>query len=150
MTTGRINQVTTLADAPLAATRRLLLGNRSNAEQCRSRVVHLALPNLLSEPRERDLRASPKRRRPRNSSHVFSLRVPNTPCEVGIHKTVEFLTELHETDSIFPGHVLHSHRRGASQTGHAERLVRLTAGLLRRRHREKQTENRPITLRQLC
>jgi hypothetical protein len=144
-----------LADAPLAgtlagtaATRRLLLGNRSNAEQCRSRVVHLALPNLLSEPRERDLRASPKRR-PRNSSHVFSLRVPNTPCEVGIHKTVEFLTELHETDSIFPGHVLNSHRRGASQTGHAERLVRLTAGLLRRRHREKQTENRLITLRTL-
>jgi hypothetical protein len=52
MTTGRINQVTTLADDQnFVPSRRLSLGNRPNAERDRSRVVQLALPNLLSATR---------------------------------------------------------------------------------------------------
>jgi hypothetical protein len=37
---------------------------------------------------------------------LSSVRLPNTPCEVGIFKTVELLTELHRPDlrSVRTGH----------------------------------------------
>jgi hypothetical protein len=131
--------------AGTANTRRLSLGNRPNAEHCGSRVVHLALPNLLSEPCERDLRASPKRRPRRPLPRFFvappehSLRGRNTQDGRVRNGTTRDRLYLSGTRSL-------THRRGALHTGHAERVVRLTAGHLRRRHREKQTENRLTAL----
>jgi len=102
MTTGRINQVTTLArDRQHCAVAAAFC---SVTDQTRrkdsSRVVLLALPKLLSEPSSQKCGTPPRFRKTRRTGALlrFAFRLPNTRCEVGILKTVEFVNELHATD----------------------------------------------------
>ena len=91
MTTGRINQVTTESKRMKStfdqSSSRLL-----NAEPNTARTSFVSIlavlekfSSLLLMLRRRSLVADDKQHR------LFSVRLPNTPCEVGIFKTVEFV-----------------------------------------------------------
>jgi hypothetical protein len=138
MTTGRINQVTTLAheQTALRRRRRLLLGNRSNAEnrllaRRSSSTTEASVRTIVAGGDSRTV----AKNRLRVRALLSALRLPNTRCEVGILKTVEFVKELHATDSIFPRHVLVTPPRRLRCWTRATEVSRLAAGHLRRRQR---------------
>lgn len=147
MTTGRINQVTTLADRAFRPTHRWMASSaRSPVRQPTERGAHAARasfiwhcsPNLLS-PTERN--APPSSVDERNARFDISLRLPNTPCEVGILKTVEFVTNEHQPESIVPDCF---NQPTIVHAGHAL-AVRLSAGHLRSRRCEKTRGEVPTT-----
>jgi hypothetical protein len=71
----------------------------SRTNNSRIDIVVVAAVESISASDER------RRRRPRTGLR-FSDRLPNTPCEVGIFKTVEFVKELYMSESIVPNWTL--------------------------------------------
>lgn len=71
----------------------------------------------------------------RERASPFSFRLPYTRCEDGILKTVEFVNELPETESILPGHVLLHTAEALFCWTRLTVVGRLAAEHLRRRHR---------------
>jgi len=113
MTTGRINQVTTESDGrttdcdddaaaadtpPISQTETTERGTR-----CGSHVVRFTFfSSKQHAPTDTFERRRPVVLLDRVDSGFFSVRLPSTPCEVGIFKTVEFVSKLDRTESIVP------------------------------------------------
>jgi hypothetical protein len=97
MTTGRINQVTTEPDrtdydeaAAAADQSESLLETLLNAEPQGFARRSFLQDSRNTQPVRLDRRLGFRRRISRRRT-AFSVRLPNTPCEVGIFKTVEFI-----------------------------------------------------------
>lgn len=110
MTTGRINQVTTLAPHKQTTTWSSSLSgprNRSETERtrsdCRSHVVQCE-PKHLSQTEILAQRPASSYLKVATLIHqtTIALRLPNTPCEVGIHKTVELVLKLYLAETSVP------------------------------------------------
>lgn len=155
MTTGRINQVTTLAD------RRDQLPRRSPVRQPTARGARTARASSLSlyrtvchepisvavpSPHRAAAHDSDDGRASRTRLTVSSSRLPNTPCEAGILKTVEFVSNVYQTETIVPDCF---RKPTIVHAGHAL-AVRLSAGHLQPRRCEKiEGVDTPTTTTQL-
>lgn len=130
MTTGRINQVTTLAHRNSTRTveiRRSAIA-RSVTDRTRSPCSSRVVFSQSTEPSATDRPArvrsclSNDRQTVANLRAAFTVRLPDSRCETGILKTVEFLTNLDEPESIVPDcvhlstTVLAGHARTAPRT----------------------------------
>jgi hypothetical protein len=104
MTTGRINQVTT--ESRVAGR-----WGRRRRNQSSMKTTERGTSDRLARRSFYYVSVTNNRRQSRRSSSSYeyvdhndrelplsSVRLPNTPCEVGIFKTVELLTELHRPD----------------------------------------------------
>jgi len=106
MTTGRINQVTTPAAgagqrrAVAPPHWRLVIGwhtERTRSEK-RSHVVQFTEASVANTT----IDANRPRWTPRRDATTSALRLPNTRCGVGIHKTVDTVAKLYESETIVP------------------------------------------------
>ena len=113
MTTGRINQVTTESDGRTADYARRSSRHTTPISQsettergtrCGSHVVRFTFFTSKNSTRRRPLSNDDDQSSYSTASTAaFStVRLPNTPCEVGIFKTVEFISKLDRTESIVP------------------------------------------------
>ena len=113
MTTGRINQVTTESRVVAAAAgrwgrRRRRRRNQSSMKTTeRGTIDRLARRSFyyvfVTNNKQQSVASSSSSyeyvdHNDRKLLLLSSVRLPNTPCEVGIFKTVELLTELHRPD----------------------------------------------------
>jgi hypothetical protein len=120
MTTGRINQVTTLANGQTAESRSRRLSSVTDRTRSidNSRVVHLALPKPLSEPSSRECDSAP----PCDGPHAISFFVSPSEHSLRGRNTQDCRVRKRTTRDRFDlsGTRTRKHRRGACYAGHAK------------------------------
>lgn len=138
MTTGRINQVTTLAHSAASQP----ASPESPVRQPTERGAHAARASFNSRSTEPSV-ADRSARLPhttttthlppfvkRKTDTAISKRLPNTPCEAGILKTVEFVTNVNQSEPFVPDRL----RKPTIVHAGIALAVRLSAGHFQPRH----------------
>ena len=123
MTTGRINQVTTLAADERRGAATSAPRNRSETESERGAVdartsfnvnrtcASVALTNSTTARPFGSGETTTTHWQAGRRSTTCTLRLPNTRCEVGIYKTVERVSKLYKAETIVPDRLKQHGRR---------------------------------------